>query len=106
MELENVIFSLITNSGECRSMAFEALQKARMGDYEKARELQKLADAKSLEAHNTQTELIQKEAQGENVELNLLMVHAQDHLMTSILARELIKEIIFLHEKVDKLENK
>jgi PTS system cellobiose-specific IIA component len=106
MELENVIFGLIVNSGECRSMAFEALQLAKEGNFEKAKELQKQADTKSIEAHTIQTELIQREAQGDNIQLSLLMVHAQDHLMTSILARELINEIISLHEKVDAMEKK
>ena len=31
------------------------------------------------------------------------MVHAQDHLMTAILARELVEEIINVHEKMDNL---
>ena len=32
--------------------------------------------------------------------MTLVMVHAQDHLMTSMLARELVAELIELHEKV------
>ena len=32
-------------------------------------------------------------------QVNLLLVHAQDHLMTSMLAQELIAELIELHEK-------
>ena len=31
---------------------------------------------------------------------SLALVHAQDHLMTSMLARELVAELIELHEKV------
>ena len=35
--------------------------------------------------------------------VNILLVHSQDHLMTSMLAQELIKELIYLHEtKADK----
>lgn len=104
MELEEVIFGLIVNSGEARSLSFEALKSAKDGDFEKAKEFQDLASKKSIETHKVQTDLIQKEAQGENIAVSLLMVHAQDHLMTSILAKELINEIIYLHEKVDKLE--
>lgn len=106
MELENVIFGLIINSGESRGMAFEALKNAKEGDFEKAKELMKLADEKSIESHKVQTDLIQKEAQGESTPVSLLMVHAQDHLMTSILAKELINEIIYLHEEVERLEKK
>jgi PTS system cellobiose-specific IIA component len=33
---------------------------------------------------------------GEEFKIGLLMVHAQDHLMTSILARELVEEMMYL----------
>ena len=42
------------------------------------------------------------EADGEEFKIGLLMVHAQDHLMTSILARELVEEMIDLHKKIAK----
>jgi PTS system cellobiose-specific IIA component len=41
-----------------------------------------------------QTKLITGEINGDKTETSLLMVHAQDHLMTSILARDLIEEMI------------
>lgn len=106
MEMEEVILGLIMNSGESRGMAFEALRSAREGDFQKSKELLKQADEKSIESHITQTDLIQKEAQGESTPVSLLMVHAQDHLMNSILAKELINEIIYLHEKIYKLESR
>ncbi|EYI26208.1 TPA: PTS N N'-diacetylchitobiose transporter subunit IIA, partial [Salmonella enterica] len=34
------------------------------------------------------------------MKVSLVLVHAQDHLMTSMLARELIAELIELHEKL------
>lgn len=32
--------------------------------------------------------------------MTLVMVHAQDHLMTSMLAKELVAELIELHRRV------
>ena len=52
-----------------------------------------------IKAHEMQFELISKEADGESIQVGLLMVHAQDHLMTSILARELIEEMIELYKR-------
>ena len=52
------------------------------------------AKEKSIDAHDVQTQLITSEINGEKTETSLLMVHAQDHLMTSILARDLIEEMI------------
>ena len=41
----------------------------------------------------------QSEAEGK-LKVSLVLVHAQDHLMTSMLARELVTELIELHEKL------
>lgn len=34
------------------------------------------------------------------MKVSLVLVHAQDHLMTSMLAREMVAELIELHEKM------
>lgn len=103
LSIEEIAMTLIGNSGEARSLAFEALKEAKSGNYEEAKDYLEKAKERSLVAHSMQTELICNEADGNGIDMNLLMVHAQDHLMTSILARELISEIIELYKK---LENK
>lgn len=103
-ELERLTFELISNSGSARSYAFEALNYAKIGDIKKAREKMDIAKEEILKAHKVQTELIQKEAGGEKIQVNILLVHAQDHLMTSILAKDLIKEMINLQEEINNLK--
>ncbi len=95
-ELE--VFKIIASSGDSRGAAFEALKAARKRDFEKAR--QKLVEAKEKinAAHMIQTKIITEEAQGEKRELTLLMVHAQDHLMSTLLARDLIEEMVHILE--------
>ena len=95
------IMGLIMHSGNAKSDAIEAMQAAKANDFELAN--QKIADAeKSLsEAHQSQTGLLTKEAQGEHMTVTLLTVHSQDHLMTSIAFTDLAKEIIELHKKID-----
>jgi PTS system cellobiose-specific IIA component len=100
MDIELVAMELVGNAGEARSLAFEALAEAKKRNFEKAEELLEKSKEASLKAHHTQTELICNEADGNKVEIGLLMVHAQDHLMTSILARELISEMIELYKKL------
>ncbi|WP_455501337.1 PTS lactose/cellobiose transporter subunit IIA [Gemmiger sp.] len=90
---------LIVNSGDARSLAFRALEAAKQGNYEEAHKLMKDSNEKSLEAHRQQTDLLADEGNGDGPKVTLLLVHAQDHLMTSILAQELITELIDLHEK-------
>jgi PTS system cellobiose-specific IIA component len=105
-EMEEIIFQLITFSGGARSSSFEALDAALLHDFEKANKLIEQAAEELLSSHNIQTELIQKEARGERTEVNLLLVHAQDHLMTSILAKDLIQKMILMEEKIKQLEDK
>lgn len=93
-EQELAIFHIISLAGDSRTLAFEALRSARKGDFLGADEKMDEARKASVEVHKLQTEMITAEAQGQHHEVSLLMVHAQDHLMTSLLARDLIEEMI------------
>ena len=66
----------------------------------------KQAHLSLVEAHNDQTKLICLEANEGDVQLNLITIHSQDHLMTSLVINDLTKEIVKLTEKVNFLENK
>lgn len=98
MDLEMIVFGLITNSGDAKSYAMEALRESRFGNFEKADECMKLAEEKLLEAHKIQTSIIQAEASGDKLEVNILLVHAQDHLMNAITVKDLAYEIIELNK--------
>lgn len=100
--MEECIMNLIVTSGQSRSLAFEALQYAKEGDFDKADALMRESTEASLQAHEAQTGLLQDEVTGKPVPVSLMMVHAQDHLMDSILARELIAEIILLRRESTK----
>ena len=101
-EQEQVVINLIVNSGSARSSAIEAIQYAKAGDLDKADESLQNAKETVNEAHHAQTELIQIQAEirGEKAPLNLLMVHAQDHLMTALVVIDLAQEFIDLYKKV------
>lgn len=100
--MEEIIMNLIVHSGEVRSYSMEAIQCAKKGEIDEAKELIEKAATELSEAHNVQTSLIQKEASGEKTEVSLLMVHAQDHLMTSMTLKYLASEIIEIHEELRK----
>ncbi len=91
---EEIVMSLVGYAGEGRSYAFEALRYARAKNFEDADIAMKKSNEALLEAHHVQTELIQDEINGKPTRLSLLMVHAQDHLMTAMLAKDLIEEMI------------
>lgn len=99
---EQQIITIIGAAGTAKAKAFGALGKVRERDYEGARAM--LAEAKEadLQAHQVQTEIITAALSGQDESgSNLLMVHAQDHYMTSQLARDLIAEIVDIFEARD-----
>lgn len=98
VDVEESAMMLIVHSGDARSLAFGALAAAKEGDFEKADQLLAESQAKSLEAHHVQTELLAAEARGEDLKVGILLVHSQDHLMTSMLAQELIKEMVEMYK--------
>lgn len=91
-------FEIIAMSGDARSKAYEALGYAKQGNFEQANSTMAEAQEVSNKAHAIQTELITQAARGEEIPLDILLVHSQDHLMTSILAIELIQELINLYK--------
>lgn len=90
---------IIVNAGQSRSLCFEALRAARQGEIEEAKSLLREADGYSRRAHHIQTKLIEQDAGEARQPMTLIMVHAQDHLMNSLLARELSEEIIQLYQR-------
>ncbi len=91
-DMEQDIFQIISAAGDSKAKAFEALKEAKTGDFDKARALLEESRKLDLEAHKVQTKLIQQEMDpdAEKPPMSLLTVHAQDHYMTSQLARDLI----------------
>lgn len=103
MDNELQIMEIIGGAGTSKAHAFSALACVREHDYEGAREALKQAKEADLKAHEAQTQIITAALSGaENAAAaNLLMVHAQDHYMTSQLARDLIEEIVKIFEARD-----
>ncbi|EPL6456056.1 MULTISPECIES: PTS N,N'-diacetylchitobiose transporter subunit IIA [Providencia] len=100
-ELEEVVMGLIINAGQARSLAYTALRKAKEGDFVTAKSLMEQSHSSLNEAHKVQTQLIESDMGEGRIKVSLVLVHAQDHLMNAMLARELITELIELHEKLN-----
>lgn len=94
------IMGLIVHSGNTRSECMEAIQLAKKGQIQEAKEKIQLANEALIEAHHSQTALLSQEARGEKVEVSMLLIHAQDHLMNAITFRDLATEMIELYERI------
>lgn len=106
MDMELEIFNIISNGGDAKAIAYEALELAHENQFEQAYKKLENANETLSKAHNTQTKLIQADINGENVKMSLLLVHAQDHLMTSISEISLIEQMIKMLKKISFLEEK
>lgn len=102
VSMEEVVLGIIIHAGNAKSKLYEALSSSKENDFEKAEEFIKEAEEEILNAHKIQTTLIQNEAGGNKTELSMLLIHSQDHLMTCMSEKNLIKEIIELRKEIKK----
>jgi len=100
-----LIMNLIIHAGDAKSSAMEAIYAAKKKDFDVANAKIKEANAKINQAHNTQTNLLTEEANGNHTELSLLMIHAQDHLMTALTFLDMAKELIDVYSAMEALKS-
>jgi cellobiose PTS system EIIA component len=95
-----VAFELIAQAGDARSSAMLALRAARDGDQQEAQRLLAAAEQALAAAHQRQTDLVQSEARGERVPVNIILVHAQDHLTSAMTVRDLAEELVHIYARL------
>ena len=78
-------FEIVAYAGDARSKLLEALKAAEAGDFAKADSLVEEAGSCIAEAHHAQTSLLAKDG--------------QDHLMTTILLKDLMHHLIELYKR-------
>lgn len=105
-ELNEVAMHIIIHAGDARNKAHEALRFIKEYDFETAYKIMENAEELIVEAHKSQTNVIQEFAGGKEVAFNLLFIHAQDTLMTIkseiSMFTELIKMVEQLHKEINK----
>ena len=101
-ELTAVAFQIILKAGDAKVAAEDALKALHQSNFALAQACLQRADASLLQAHNAQTDLVQREAAGEKFAYSVIFNHAQDTLMTSMTQLSLTKEICALYERLDR----
>jgi PTS system cellobiose-specific IIA component len=91
---------LIAEAGDSKSYAMEAIGLAKEGKFKEAAAAVEKAKQTLISAHDQQTELIRAEIEGNGKEVRLIMVHAQDHLNSALLMRELAEEFIEIYKRL------
>ena len=100
--LELISFQIISAVGTARSMYIEAIQLAKEGMIAEAREQIVEGEKVFTEGHHAHAQLVQQEANGEKVEFQLLLMHAEDQLMSAEGFKIIATEFIVVYERMAK----
>lgn len=104
-DLQVVAFEIILHSGDARTIVHEGLDLMKQGKFEEAEKKMEDANNELLEAHKSQTKLLQDYANGDEIIMEVIMVHAQDHLMTTMTLREMAIEFLAMYKQIYELKN-
>ncbi|MCI5840100.1 MAG: PTS lactose/cellobiose transporter subunit IIA [Peptoniphilaceae bacterium] len=105
MDKNDIIFKIITYAADASDNAKAAIEEAKKFNFEKADELIEKANESYLVSHDEQSKLITLEGNGQKNDLNVLLIHALDHLTMSNIRIENAKNLIELYKEVNKLKN-
>ncbi len=98
-ELQMIGFEIVAYSGDARSELLKLLRELREGKPVNLEHALQEVDTNLNLAHQAQTKILQQEALGENLDLGFIFIHGQDHLMTTLLLREVIQDFVALYNK-------
>ncbi|MGL5978268.1 MAG: PTS lactose/cellobiose transporter subunit IIA [Erysipelotrichaceae bacterium] len=96
--LELTCFQIISAVGAARSLFIEAIQLAKKADFEGARKLISEGEEMFTQGHHAHMELVTKEARQEEVKISLLLLHAEDQLMSAEGFKIIANEFIDVYE--------
>ena len=96
----SISFNMIMHAGAAKSLALEAVELATDGQIAEAQSKLKEAEAEYNEAHKSHKGLLdQIMCEGKQIEMDLMLTHALDHLTASELVMTLAQTVITLCRK-------
>ena len=103
MNTEKVAFEIISLAGDAKAELQKALKLAHEHKFVEAKAQVEKAAPQLQKAHELQTqELLTREANGEKLEFNVLISHAQDYLMTTYTFKETVSELVNIYQLLKK----
>lgn len=90
---------IILHAGNAKSQAMLAIESAEEGDLTEADEHMESAREEMKLAHHIQFDMVQAEANGNSVDVTIILVHAQDHLTMAIMSIDFAEHFIKLYRK-------
>lgn len=96
--MEKISIEIISAVGTARSLYIEAMRAAKKGDYHLATKRIAEGDKSFQQGHQAHSELVQTDVKKESSELNILLVHAEDQLMSAETFKILASEFVDLYQ--------
>jgi PTS system cellobiose-specific IIA component len=104
--LELICFNIISCVGSAKSSYIEAIRQVKEGKIEEAKATIEQGRQTFVEGHRAHAELIHREANNEKIEPSLLLIHAEDQLMSAESFGIIAEEFISIYERLILLEKK
>ena len=97
-EMEMICFQVISAAGGAKSNYISSIQAAKEGRFDDAREMIKQGDDMMVVAHEPHNKLLMWEAQGRTDIVCVLLIHAEDQMMSCEVFKQMAVELIDLYE--------
>ena len=102
----DIAFKIINQVAASKKTINDAIALAREGKIKEANDKVKQARNELGEAQRFHGDLVQKEAAGEKFNVTLLLMHAEDQMMTTENLIMIATEMIHMYEKINVLQAK
>lgn len=96
--LELISFQIIASVGTARGMFVDAMKKAREGKIEEAEALIKQGEQVMNEGHRAHMKVLTMQANEVQLSFDLLLVHAEDQMMSAETIKLMAEEFIHLYK--------
>ncbi|OEF07745.1 PTS lactose/cellobiose transporter subunit IIA [Vibrio genomosp. F10] len=97
---EEFLMTLLCEVGQAKSSFMHAMFEARQSNFSESMTLLGQGDEALANVHKSQTSLIGFDEGEGKVRMTLILTHIQDHIMTTMLCRDLAVEIIELRKEM------
>ena len=104
--ITEIAFEIIANVGAARGMYIEAIQEAKAGNFDRAKELMAQGKETFVLGHHGHADLLEWQGQGLTWKTNIFLMHAEDQLMAADAFETIASEFIEVHQELQELKSR
>ncbi|WP_416325974.1 PTS lactose/cellobiose transporter subunit IIA [[Eubacterium] hominis] len=103
-ELQQAAFEMIAVIGQAKGYFFQAVDAARKGKLQEAKQMMQQGNQILNEAHKHHFSFIQQEASGISLPYSILFMHAEDQLLTTAMMKEMCEQLMEVYSDINELK--